>query len=260
MCKHLLQEEVVVTSIANLPLAQLMEVHIHTLYCSDSEGRLRAVNEIGKPPAPLFYLGRTLQGNFWRVRHDLPAALVEELEKLLRAEPVATNLAVPPQNYMAIKHVLHELVPLPQQCEYRGPAYWIPPDATKASHLLPNVQLIDKTQVALVQHDFPWLPPLLLASDEEDELGPVVAAVEDGRAVALCHCARRPGVATEAGVETVAAFRGKGFATATVALWAAAVRQRGCLPMYSTAWKNLASQAIARKLQMVCYGEDWAIQ
>jgi hypothetical protein len=34
----------------------------------------------------------------------------------------------------------------------------------------------------------------------------------------------------------------------------------GCIPLYSTSWDNLASQAIARKLQMVLYGEDWSIQ
>src|SRR3954453_11280388 len=77
---------------ADLTLAERMEVHINTLYCSDAEGRLRMINEAEVRPAPLFYMGRTLQGNFWRFRHDLPAAAVEELDRLCRTEPVATEL------------------------------------------------------------------------------------------------------------------------------------------------------------------------
>jgi hypothetical protein len=44
-----------------------------------------------------------------------------------------------------------------------------------------------------------------------------------------------------------------------VAGWAAAMRQRGVIPLYSTSWANVASQGVARKLGMVCYGDDWSI-
>ena len=53
---------------------------------------------------------------------------------------------------------------------------------------------------------------------------------------------------------------GRGFASAAVAAWAAALRERGRLPLYSTSWENLASQGVARKLGMVAYGEDWEIE
>jgi RimJ/RimL family protein N-acetyltransferase len=68
-----------------------------------------------------------------------------------------------------------------------------------------------------------------------------------------------PPHAAEAGVETLAAFRGKGYAIAAVAGWAAAVQQSQRIALYSTSWQNQASQAVAKKLGAVSYGEDWSI-
>ena len=41
--------------------------------------------------------------------------------------------------------------------------------------------------------------------------------------------------------------------------WAAAVRQQGILPLYSTSWDNLASQGIARSLGMIAYADTWSL-
>ncbi|CAN5711283.1 N/A [soil metagenome] len=229
---------------------QLMALHIDTLFCCDPDGRLRGVNEAGEPSAPRFYMGRTHAGNVWRFRYDLPAATVEKLERLCQAEPLTSDLASLPQNYAALRALLQEHAPIKN--EYRGPAYWIPEDSEPAV----PVVLISETNAELLRAGFSWALPL----PPDKNLGPFAAAIEQDSAVSLCFCSRRPAQATEAGLETLAAFRGKGYATATVAKWAAEVRRMNCLPMYSTSWDNLASQAVARKLKMVCYGEDWSIQ
>jgi RimJ/RimL family protein N-acetyltransferase len=75
----------------------------------------------------------------------------------------------------------------------------------------------------------------------------------------VCFCARITALAAEAGVETVEAFRGQGYASIAVAGWADAVRRRGLIPLYSTSWENVASQGVARKLGMIHYGDDWSI-
>lgn len=228
---------------------QLMEIHVNTLFRCDPDGRLRSVNELGEPPAPLFYMGRTPEGNFWRFRYDLPRDTVQQLEPLCQSEPVSADLVSPPRTYAAIRAILHEHTPV--QDEYRGPAYLIP-DGVRAPD---NVVLISETNAHLLQIGFPWMLPL----PQHRDIGPIAAAVTRGIAVALCFCSRLPGQATEAGVETMEAFRGQGFATAAVAGWALAVRRRGVIPLYSTSWENLASQGVARKLGMVLYGEDWSI-
>jgi hypothetical protein len=229
---------------------QRMTIHIDTLYRCDHDGRLRYVNEPGDPTAPRFYMGRTLAGNLWRFRHDLPIDLVAQLEQLCQAEPITDDYTKLPQNYAAIKALL--AASTAEEEEYRGPAYWIPKTVQPSS----NAVLVDETNVALMQAHFPWLAPL----DPYYQMGPVAAVIDQGQGVAVCFCSRRPDQATEAGVETATAYRGRGYATAAVATWAAAVHRAGCQPLYSTSWSNFASQAIARKLGMVCYGEDWSLQ
>lgn len=228
---------------------QLLETQINTLYQCDASGRLLCVNEPGYPPAPRFFRGRTAAGNGWRFRHDLPVDLVAQLEALCRAEPVCADLQTPPQNDAAIKALLAAQAPI--TAEYHGPAYWVPADVAPP----PQVVLLNAATIQVAQPNFPWLT----TADPYYAMGPVAAVLVDGCAVSICFCSRIPGQATEAGLETVAAYRGKGYAGAAVAGWAAAVRQRGWLPLYSTDWENHASQRVAAKLGLVRYAEDWSI-
>jgi GNAT acetyltransferase len=224
----------------------LMQIQAETLYCYDGDGRLRCVNEPGDPPAPRFFMGRTLQGNLWRFRYDLPTELLQQLEALCRSEPVGANLARAPLHYDAIRAVLQAQAPIEQ--EFRGPAYRVPDSV----HPPRGVVLISEANEQLLQ---PWFMDLLPVDSEQT----IAAVLEAGVAIAVCFCSRLTSRAAEAGVETTAAFRGRGYATAAVAGWAAEVRRRGRMALYSTSWDNLASQGVARKLGMRLYGEDWSI-
>jgi hypothetical protein len=44
-----------------------------------------------------------------------------------------------------------------------------------------------------------------------------------------------------------------------VAAWANAIRAGGRIPLYGTAWSNASSRAVARKLGLVMYGEDFRL-
>jgi len=226
-----------------------MELHIQTLYRCDPNGRLRCVNEVGDPAAPRFYMGRTPQGNTWRFRNDLPTNVVEELDRLCRMEPVSADLVNPPQSCAAIRAALQRHSPMAE--EYRGLAYRIVEDTQPRS----PVVLISHANLELVRVGFPWI----LSLPRDKDVGPIAAVIEQGRAVSICYCSRLPAQATEAGVETLPAFRGRGYATDAVAGWAAEVRRLGVVPLYSTSWSNRASQRIAHKLRMMLYGEDWSI-
>jgi RimJ/RimL family protein N-acetyltransferase len=229
---------------------QLLAVQIHALFLLDSEQRLVSINEPGTPPAPRFFLGRTLNGNLWRARYDLPAGLVDQLDQLCRTEPPASLLTDPPTHYQAIRQALADHAPIMD--EYRGPAYWVPP----VSHVPSQVLLLSEAQADLVRTTFPWLVDWLA----DPANGPVAAVVEHGQAVSVCFCSRLTEQAAEAGVETLDAYRGKGYATAVVAGWAAAVQASQRIALYSTSWENRASQGVASKLGMLRYAEDWSIE
>jgi predicted GNAT family acetyltransferase len=72
--------------------------------------------------------------------------------------------------------------------------------------------------------------------------------------VSVCFSARNGPLAAEAGVETLADFRGQGHAAAVTAAWAAQIQAEGRIPIYSTWWGNDASQAVARRLGLRMFG------
>jgi len=88
---------------------------------------------------------------------------------------------------------------------------------------------------------------------------PFLALVEEGRAVSVCRSVRITPGTHEAGVETLPAFRGRGYAQDVVAGWARVVQSLGAMPFYSTSWEDTASQAVAKKLHLVPYGADFHI-
>lgn len=221
----------------------LMTTQVETLFRHDPAGRLTTVNEPDGGPAPRLFLGRTTAGNVWRLRHDLPPALAAELAGILAAEPPLEDPRQPAVTYEQLVAALETAAPV--EHIWDGPAWWIPEDIDLQGDITTIV-----TNPAILRPHFPGWARDLEAS------GPCVAVVEDGLAVAVCCSARTSPRASEAGVETLEAYRGRGYASATVAAWAAEVRRAGRLPLYSTSWDNLASQSVARRLGLRLYGVD----
>ena len=190
---------------------------------------------------------RTGEGNSWLLRHDLPAEIASELEQALAGEPVMADFERTPPNFALVRNVLTRQAPPAR--EYRGPAFAFP-DA------LPHVEAAEtvaQPDDPRFQGAFAWVRT---AGVREQ---PIAARYADGVAVAVCHSARSSARAAEAGVETDLSHRGQGHATAVTAAWAAAVRSEGRVPLYSTWWENGASLAVARRLGLILYGEDWHI-
>ncbi len=83
---------------------------------------------------------------------------------------------------------------------------------------------------------------------------PYFAIVENEQVVSICCSARSTGVAAGASVETLAEFQGKGYGSDVVTAWAISIQEEKHIPLYSTAWDNFASQAVARELKLINYG------
>ena len=207
----------------------LMRLHVDALFTHDARGRLLRVNEPDGGPAPRFFRGDTALGVERRFRHDLDDALVDALT---RADDVEAATAI-----------LSRAAPV--EHTWAGPAYAFPHDLPPSG----AVRVTAANADLLRPHLEPWLVDVAHGVT-------VLASLHDGRAVAVCGSVRITHAAHEAGVETARDFRGRGHARAAVAAWAAAVREQGAAPLYSTSWENAASQALARSLGLRRFGDD----
>ena len=222
---------------------EMMKIRVETGCIHDQNGRLRCVSSNNKRPVPRFFLGRTKAGNICRFRYDLPDEIVNQLDELFNLEPIATDLKDPPVYLERYEEILqtHESIHRVK----RGLVYQFPDDIQSP---IPLVNITSEN-VGLLKEMMP---------DLDIDL-PCLVVVKDGRAVSACQSVRISSQTHEAGVDTLEAYRGRGYATATVAGWAMVVRELGCNPHYSTAWDNVASQGVARKLDLALYGADFSI-
>jgi RimJ/RimL family protein N-acetyltransferase len=131
-----------------------------------------------------------------------------------------------------------------------GPCFLVPEEVAPKVRV---VRIIKENVSDFTLDGFEWL------AEEIDYVQPCVALVDEGRIASVCRSVRLTPEAHEAGLETLEAFRGRGYAAEVVAGWAAAVRGIGVLPLYSTSWENLASQRVARKAGLIFYGVNFTI-
>jgi hypothetical protein len=195
-------------------------------------------------PAPRLFLGRTPAGNLWRFRHDVPEFLVHDIEALLAVEPISPDLQQQPVSLQCLINVLSAVEPVTRV--WQGPAWHFPdeilPPNDVATVVISDIELLSAIFGGSVES---WV-----------DCQPCMAVVERGTPVSVCFCSRTSSLASEAGVETLTEYRGRGYAVAVTAAWALAVRGLGRAPLYSTSWDNLASQGVARRLRLKLFGVD----
>jgi hypothetical protein len=218
----------------------LMNSRADALFTQDDRGRMIAVNEPSGGPAPSFYLGRTAEGSFARFGHTLSGDQVQHLQDTAQSEPVG-DLSLLPKQHGAFVALF------PGAEVWGGPAY-----------AFPDVELGTDTAISINTANAGLLHGAMGAwQDAVDFRCPLVAVVEEGRAVAVCASVRITPEVHEAGVETLPEYRSKGYAARAVAGWADLVRNSGATPVYSTSWDNTASRSVAAKLELVQFGEDF---
>jgi RimJ/RimL family protein N-acetyltransferase len=219
------------------------ELQLQTLFVLDGRGRIVANREPGSPAGPLLFIARSATSCAAAVRADLPEELALELEASLRQEPCTSDLRQEPAQAAKYRALLARFAPLRT---FFGPAFSFP----EVAHHDPDIVRLEDERL-LAQHFNGWVPGEIAAGRAP------VLAIAQGAPVSVCFSARLSESAAEAGVETAAAFRGKGYAARVTAAWARAVRDSGRIPLYSCSWANEASLATARKLGLVPYASDW---
>ncbi len=197
-----------------------------------------------------FFLGRTRDGNFCHVASDVPVKVADQLRALVAEEPVSSAPEGLPEHAAAYAEVFAQAEPVQRQ--WLGPAFHFPRQvrtvdpgpAGVAVQVTPdNIHLLQPAHVDWIADVGPGDPVCLLQVQQTP--------------VAVCYSAAKSSIAHEAGVETVVAHRGHGYALAIVSAWAQAVRGLGVEPLYSTSQDNVASQAVAARLGLIPIGMDF---
>ena len=219
------------------------EVELTTTYVTDGHGRIVSTREPHASHGPLFTIIRSSTACAWAIRNDVPGNVAEEIASLARGEPQIGDLETAPL------HSARYLSLTGGRRGFSGPAFIFPEVLPKTSGAM-----LVQDERSLERNFRGWKPGEIAAGR-----APVLAIAEEGYPVSICFCARRSEVAAAAGLETAASFRGRGFAPLVVAAWARAVQSTGRIPLYSTAWTNVASLAVARKLGLVAYATFWTV-
>jgi RimJ/RimL family protein N-acetyltransferase len=220
----------------------LMRIDADTLFTYDARGRMMRTNEPENRPAPRLFLGRTSGGQVVRFGEAVPESIAERLAEVVERQPPTDDLRVPPSMRTAIRAILERHAPIAN--EWGGPNYRFPASIAQPAGAIE----VTPANVEVVRDTFPWLYQELAG------WGPCFAVMRDGTAVSACFSSRIGAQAMEAGVFTLPGFRGHGYAVSATAAWGAAVRGLGRIPLYSTAWENVASQGVARRLGLIVYG------
>jgi GNAT superfamily N-acetyltransferase len=226
---------------------QLLQLQAEALFTHDGRGRILHANEPEGDRAPRFFFARSREGNLWRCRDDVPEEMVRALDAFAAAEPVGVDLRAEPRNVGAFLTALGD--EREGAAVESGPAYQFPDELPRAAGVT-HLTCDDLHLLRAMVQDLDYTARYF------EERGPCMVVVADGRAVSICFSARLTDKAAEAGVETLEAYRGRGYAPAVVTAWARAIRATGRIPLYSTSWDNHASQAVARRLRLVHYGTD----
>jgi hypothetical protein len=230
------------------------ELQLETLFTFDPAGRITGTREPGGTRGPLFTLIRSSTAVAFAVRGDIQEPLAVELLRLAASEPPALDLRNPPAHATRYLSLLADrLVPgqalRAKTIQSDGPAFTFPLELTPPTGV---VRVTDESSLG------PWFRGWE-AGELASGRAPCLAVAEAGYPVSLCFSARSSKRAAEAGLETAAAHRGRGFGARVTTAWALAIRESGRTPLYSTFWSNGASLAVARKLGLIAYASDWSL-
>ncbi len=232
-------------------VADLTALHLDALYARDERGRL--LNRRTGAPTPRVHFFRTAYRNYGLVASELPERLAREIEALFASEPVEGDPErwehSEPGCLAEVRRLLAEQ--RPPSREYRGPAFAFP-EVLPAPERAVEVIRDPSTQPTAPRVE--WIRTAVV--DDQPLVG---ARDETGRVVSVCHSAALGPRSAEAGLETDASARRRGLALAVTVEWAQALRATGRVPLYSTSWDNGASRAVARRLGLTVYGEDWHV-
>lgn len=198
-------------------------------------------------------------GGLLFVGSKLPESVVEDLQAAFDGHPVAGDPNVEPVALRQLKDIIeYHVGPTGQR---GGPYYVIPKGCTFASEVKIETSVGEPSPRLRAANPGNW------EAEEWDDLldnklhGPWAIAVVGDRVVSIAHTpVAMSAEAAECGAWTDPDYRGRGYAAATVAAWAAILHPTGRELFYSTDAENLSSQRVAERLGLRLIGWTWSLE
>ncbi|MBZ0286582.1 MAG: GNAT family N-acetyltransferase [Anaerolineae bacterium] len=215
---------------------ELIRIHLE-LECVgiDEDGDLYRIPCAAPDDLPRFYIAHYKEGYSRHFRQDLPAQLREQLLALM------PDIAL--EDSEAVRIILAEDAPCHDFHTGKG---YVFPDHLPV-RLYPDATLLTETHRAFIE----CYAPGMNVADKA-----VYAVITGGQIVSTCESSRENEHAGEAWVQTLPAFRGRGYARQVTAAWANHLQQQDKIPFYSHKLNNLASQRVAQGLKLIQYITD----
>lgn len=237
----------------------LINTELRARFCLTPEGRIEREAAPDGSPGPLMFIAGCDSGNLVSFGHELPGALVDDLNASAAAEPpLATPSSVP----VHIERYLDLLAPLGAVKAHPGLSFHLPhrsPAPTTATLVSSGTVEGARLEADLTRDGMPPDLAEMGFRDVSDLWAPWCLALQDGRIASLAFAARLQPDGAELGLATLPAFRGRGLAAAATAGWSALPDLADRTLFYSTAKSNLASQRVVAKLELRFIGPTWDI-
>jgi RimJ/RimL family protein N-acetyltransferase len=229
---------------------ELLKVEMHMLWPPDQRGRIdeRVLVLVSSHSGLTVALGR-----------DVRAAVEREIEQLIGAAAAPVDVDEPPLVLERCRLLLEPSMGPLVLAPGCGPSYLVSEDIQFSSPL-PIVRSDEPAAAARLSSARPsnWTAdewPLLLS----DALGPWAMVLLDDEVVSICHTPVQSDEAAEAGTWTRSDARGRGYAAAATAAWAAIFRPSRRLLFYSASRHNRSSQHVAERLNLRKLGYLWQL-
>jgi hypothetical protein len=237
--------------------SELLRIEIETLWTHDERGRLVAARRPDAyEGAPHLVVGVTTDGaTVAAIGRGVADALADELLAEVARSPRVAPSEVPAAFERCTQLLRDALGDVETS---GGPSYLIPPGTTFATPVAIRRSEGNPAEALRGKRPDNW------QVDEwqqlvDGALGPWAIATIDGAPVSMCHSARLSERGAEAGVWTAPEHRGRGYAAAVTADWAALLAPSGRHLFYSTSANNVSSQRVAARLGLRPIGWTWRL-
>ena len=242
-------------------MTDALATHLATSFVFDEAGRIVRNADPDRGAAPRLYIGGCATGNVACLRADVGAEAARAIQGLVDDEPPLDAPGRAPKHVDDYVALLAADTPVEQHgtgVNYCFPSSFEYPDDVRT--VRSDAGAAELARLGLTPDRELPAPLVAIGFSTVAALWPPwCVALHDGEIASLVETVRIGPAGAEAGVNTVPALRGRGFAAAATAGWAMSPSLGGRTRFYSTSASNRSSQRVAERLGLRYIGASFSL-